>query len=185
MIGHCWLPAFPLVHPMPTVPNYPCIALQCLFLVMVQGSCSMYGAWGNATASTGKTFQLRALDWDIDGPFKNYAAVIVYHPSGTSNGHAFANVGFIGWIGALSGQSSAQMAISEIGLLVLSCLGSLPLDDCTLVQVSAIRTPHSVKKAASACRLRSCCVTSCRCVRWHARLFACAIITPLAVAVAV
>jgi isopenicillin-N N-acyltransferase-like protein len=76
----------------------------------------MYGAWGAATASTGKTFQLRALDWDIDGPFKNYAAVVVYHPSGNSSGHAFANVGFVGWIGALSGQSSAQMAISEIGV---------------------------------------------------------------------
>lgn len=74
----------------------------------------MYGAWGAATASTGKTFQLRALDWDIDGPFKDYPAVVVYHP--TDNGHAFANVGFVGWIGALSGQSSAHMAISEIGV---------------------------------------------------------------------
>jgi len=33
-----------------------------------------------------------------------------------SGGHAFANVGFIGWIGALTGQSEAQMAISEIGV---------------------------------------------------------------------
>lgn len=43
---------------------------------------------------------------------------VVYHPS-AGNGHAFANVGFVGWIGALSGQSSAHMAISEIGTLVL------------------------------------------------------------------
>ena len=76
----------------------------------------MYGAWGAATASTGKTFQLRALDWDIDGPFKDYPAVVVYHPSESDNGHAFANVGFVGWIGALTGQSSQQMAISEIGV---------------------------------------------------------------------
>jgi isopenicillin-N N-acyltransferase-like protein len=41
--------------------------------------------------------------------------VIVYHPN-SGNGHAFANVGFVGWIGALTGQSSAQMAISEIGV---------------------------------------------------------------------
>jgi isopenicillin-N N-acyltransferase like protein len=75
----------------------------------------MYGAWGAATASTGKTFQLRALDWDTDGPFKDYAAVVVYHPSGPNGGNDFANVGFVGWIGALSGQSSAHMAISEIG----------------------------------------------------------------------
>lgn len=107
----------------------------------------MFGAWGPATASTGKTMQLRALDWDIDGPFKDYSAgvcgaaavpttwrvaapgrpspqrhvslvpaVIVYHPAENAGlGHAFANVGFIGWIGALTGQSSAQLAISEIG----------------------------------------------------------------------
>jgi hypothetical protein len=41
---------------------------------LTKGDCSMYGAWGKATASTGKTFQLRALDWDVDGPFKDYAA---------------------------------------------------------------------------------------------------------------
>ncbi len=38
--------------------------LRCLLVcAQTQGDCSMYGAWGNATASTGKTFQLRALDW--------------------------------------------------------------------------------------------------------------------------
>lgn len=82
---------------------------------LTQGDCSMYGAWGKATASTGKTFQLRALDWDVDGPFKDFSAVVVYHPE-EGNGHAFANVGFIGWVGALTGQSAAQMAISEIGV---------------------------------------------------------------------
>lgn len=40
--------------------------------------------------------------------------MIVYHPS--ELGHAFANVGFLGWVGALSGQSSAQMSIHEIGV---------------------------------------------------------------------
>ncbi len=40
--------------------------------------------------------------------------MIVYHP--TKSGHAFANVGFAGWIGSFSGMSSKQMAISEIGV---------------------------------------------------------------------
>ena len=31
---------------------------------------SRYGAWGSATASTGNLMQLRALDWDVEGPFK-------------------------------------------------------------------------------------------------------------------
>lgn len=47
-------------------------------------------------------------------PFKDFASVTVYHPKNL--GHDFANVGFIGWIGALTGQSSAHMAISEIGV---------------------------------------------------------------------
>jgi isopenicillin-N N-acyltransferase-like protein len=80
---------------------------------LTQGDCSMMGAFGAATAS-GKTISLRALDWDVDGPFKNYPAVVVYHPS--QDGHAFANVGFLGWIGSLAGQSSQQLSIHEIGV---------------------------------------------------------------------
>jgi hypothetical protein len=31
----------------------------------------MYGAWSDAVANTNsKLMQLRALDWDVDGPFK-------------------------------------------------------------------------------------------------------------------
>jgi hypothetical protein len=36
--------------------------------------------WGNATKN-GETIQLRALDWDFDGPFRKHPAIIVYHPS--------------------------------------------------------------------------------------------------------
>jgi isopenicillin-N N-acyltransferase-like protein len=37
----------------------------------------MFGAWGNATASRGgQLLQLRALDWDTDGPFKNYPVLV-------------------------------------------------------------------------------------------------------------
>ena len=61
---------------------------------LTKGSCSMFGAWGNATISkNGDLLQLRALDWDTDGPFKDYPAIVVYHPS---DGNAFANVGFTG-----------------------------------------------------------------------------------------
>ena len=85
---------------------------------LTQGHCSMYGAWGAATA-TGATLQLRALDWDTGGPFQDYPQVTVYH-AGEGNdeeGHSFANVGWVGWIGSsISGVSSKQMAISEIGV---------------------------------------------------------------------
>lgn len=71
---------------------------------LTQGDCSMIGAWGSATLN-GKTIQLRSLDWDTDGPFKRFPAVIIYHPT-TPGSHEFANVGFISWIGALTGQVS-------------------------------------------------------------------------------
>ncbi|XP_065920265.1 protein dcd1B-like isoform X4 [Dysidea avara] len=79
-----------------------------------KGQCSMFGANKTATAAGG-TLQLRALDWDIDGPFKNYPQVTIYHPN-KGNGHTFANVGWTGWIGSITGMSSVQMAISEIGV---------------------------------------------------------------------
>lgn len=81
---------------------------------LTQGDCSMVGAWGPATAG-GKTLAARALDWDTDIPAVQYPTVFIYHPE-QGNGHAFANVGFVGWIGALSGQSAAQMSIHEIGV---------------------------------------------------------------------
>jgi len=84
---------------------------------LTRGSCSMFGAWGNATASRGgKLLQLRALDWDTDGPFKNYPALVIYHPANSSDGHAFANLGFIGWTASITGMSSSPLAASEIGV---------------------------------------------------------------------
>jgi hypothetical protein len=81
---------------------------------LTRGHCSMIGAWGRATAG-GKTLQLRALDWDTDGPFRDYPAVTVYHPTSPGS-HSFAIVGLLGFIGAFSGQSSSQLGVSEIGV---------------------------------------------------------------------
>lgn len=81
---------------------------------LTKGACSMFGA--NATATPdGGLLQLRALDWNVDGPFKNYPQITVYHPN-SNNGHAFANIGWTGWIGSITGISSVKMAISEIGV---------------------------------------------------------------------
>lgn len=79
---------------------------------LTQGDCSMYGAWGPATTGN-KTLAMRALDWDTDIPAVQHPTVFIYHPT---EGHEFANVGFVGWIGALSGQSAAQMSVHEIGV---------------------------------------------------------------------
>jgi len=84
---------------------------------LTKGTCSMFGVWGDAIAEVQDTelLQLRSLDWDTEGPFSEYPAVLVYHPN-EGNGHAYANVGWIGWIGAISGMSEVQTAISEIGI---------------------------------------------------------------------
>jgi len=50
----------------------------------------------------------------MNGPFRDYSAITVYHPS--DEGHAFANIGMISFIGGLSGISESQLAISEIGV---------------------------------------------------------------------
>lgn len=77
--------------------------------------------------------QLRALDWNMDGPFRNYAAVQVFHAEPNqvcgvcffvetaahffnTKGRSFATVGFPGFMGALSGMNDQKLAISEIGV---------------------------------------------------------------------
>jgi len=86
---------------------------------LTKGACSMFGAWGNALDSSfgSSLLQLRALDWDMDGPFRDYSSMTVYHPiSNSDNGHPFVIVGFTGFIGGLTGMSSTQLGISEIGV---------------------------------------------------------------------
>ena len=59
----------------------------------------MVGSWGEAINSTnGTLYQLRALDWETTGPFQQFPAVIVYHPT-NNNGHPFGIFTFVGFIG--------------------------------------------------------------------------------------
>jgi len=82
---------------------------------LTQGKCSMFGAWGAAMQDPTKTMQLRSLDWDMDGPFRNYPQLTVYHTD-PAYGHSFANVGMAGFVGGLTGISETGLAISEIGV---------------------------------------------------------------------
>ena len=79
-----------------------------------KGSCSMFGASGSATAS-GNLLQLRALDWDVDGPFRDHTNVIVYHNDDETL-QSWANIAWAGFIGSVSGFNSAKLSISEIGV---------------------------------------------------------------------
>lgn len=84
-----------------------------MFPELIKAGCSMFGAWGPAISNTtGSLFQLRALDWDTSGPFQQYPVVLVYHPQ-DSNGHAFSTMGWAGFIGAMTGYSSAPIGLCE------------------------------------------------------------------------
>ena len=81
-----------------------------------KGDCSMFGATGSSTKS-GDLLQLRALDWDVDGPFKDYSNVIVYHNDNNSLGKVgWVNIAFSGFLGVVTGFNKEQLAISEIGV---------------------------------------------------------------------
>lgn len=82
---------------------------------ITRGACSFFGAWGNATQDN-KVLQLRALDWDCGAGLQDYPLVTIYHPMNNSMGNPFANVGWTGWIGTLTGMSSTKIGISEIGI---------------------------------------------------------------------
>ncbi len=83
---------------------------------ITRGACSMFGAKGSATQSRGgKLLQLRSLDWDVDGPFRNFATLVVYHPN-AGDGYAWANLGFTGWTASITGFSEKQIGLSEIGV---------------------------------------------------------------------
>jgi hypothetical protein len=82
---------------------------------LTKGRCSMFGAWGKALQDKNGLLTLRALDWAMDGPFKNFAEVTVYHAQ-SSRENTFLNLGWTGWIGSISGVNDQQMSIHEIGV---------------------------------------------------------------------
>lgn len=78
---------------------------------LLKASCSIGGWWGPATKS-GKLIQLRALDWEEHAPISKFPTITVYHP--TEEGSVpFANIAWAGFLGSLTGYSSARIGVSE------------------------------------------------------------------------
>lgn len=96
--------------------DYSTIVKVHMLAGLTQGHCSMLGAWGSALADPTGLLQLRALDWNMDGPFRDFSAITVYHPNDPSYGHAYINIGFAGFVGVITGISETKLAISEIGV---------------------------------------------------------------------
>lgn len=78
---------------------------------LLKASCSIGGWWGPATAS-GQLIQLRALDWEEHAPISKFPMITVYHPSETGS-VPFANIAWAGFLGSLTGYSSAKIGVSE------------------------------------------------------------------------
>ena len=73
--------------------------------------CSFFAAWGNATVD-GNLYQIRALDYATDWHLQEHPAILVCEPD---SGRRFVNVGWVGFIGVVSGMNYDGIAVSEIG----------------------------------------------------------------------
>jgi isopenicillin-N N-acyltransferase like protein len=73
--------------------------------------CTFFAAWGAATRD-GHLHQIRALDYATEAGLQDEPAIVVYQPAGR---HAFANVGWLGFIGCVTGINAEHIALSEIG----------------------------------------------------------------------
>jgi len=73
--------------------------------------CTFFAAWGNATRR-GHLQQIRALDYATEAGLQNQPALIVAQPEGRQT---FVSIGWVGFIGCVSGMNLAHIAVSEIG----------------------------------------------------------------------
>lgn len=78
---------------------------------ITQAGCSIFGAWGKASQN-GSLYQIRALDWDANSPVRLCKSVVIYHPSEPGS-QTFANVGYCGLVGTITGYNNASVGISE------------------------------------------------------------------------
>jgi hypothetical protein len=73
--------------------------------------CTFFAAWGGATGN-GHLIQIRALDYETEAHIQDHPALLVYRPD---KGQPFVNVGWLGFIGLVTGMNAAHVAMSEIG----------------------------------------------------------------------
>lgn len=69
----------------------------------IKAACTVAGVWG-AAAFNNHTLHVRSLDWDAGNPISKFPIIVVYHPS-DPNLIVHANIGWIGFVGVLTGMS--------------------------------------------------------------------------------
>jgi len=78
---------------------------------LMSTTCASFAAFGNATKDQ-RMIQARNLDWAIQSDVQRYAALFVCHPAGKK---AFVSVGWLGFIGVISGINERGISVAEIG----------------------------------------------------------------------
>jgi hypothetical protein len=81
---------------------------------LTETTCSAFIAKGAATKD-GHTYQLRVLDFGGGSGLERYPLLTVYHSTRPGE-NTFVNVGWIGFIGLVSGMNDKKVAISEMGM---------------------------------------------------------------------
>jgi hypothetical protein len=96
--------------------HYPIERIRRIHMIgeVTKGACSMIGAWGEALGKDG-LLTARALDWSVHGPFRDYPEIVIYHAQDSTE-NTFLNLGWIGWIGSITGLNDKGMSIHEIGV---------------------------------------------------------------------
>ena len=74
-------------------------------------TCASSAVAGAATRD-GRLIQLRNLDWAIRSGIQQYAVLLVHQPN---TGRPFVNIGWLGFIGVISGISQQGISVAEIG----------------------------------------------------------------------
>jgi len=76
-------------------------------------SCSSFAAYGPATKD-GRLIQIRNLDWAIRSNVQEYSTLFAYHPDDPKL-QPFVSIGWLGFIGVISGISQGGISVGEIG----------------------------------------------------------------------
>jgi len=78
---------------------------------LTRAACTIAGVHGAATLDN-KLYHLRALDWAPDAPVSRYPSIVIYEPS-EEGSNIFANIGYLGLIGSLTGLSQNGISVGE------------------------------------------------------------------------
>lgn len=73
--------------------------------------CTFFAAWDSATVD-GNLYQIRALDYAKNLHLQEHPAIFVCEPD---SGNRFVNIGWLGFIGVVSGMNYEGISVSEIG----------------------------------------------------------------------